>query len=154
VGITRCGNLYGGGDLNWSRIVPGTIRSVLHGERPIIRSDGRFVRDYLYVADAADACLRLAEALSTQPAVLRGEAFNISNERPITVLDLVRLILARMDSDLEPDVRNQASHEIVAQFLCAEKARRVLSWRPAFTLEQGLDETIAWYRDFLAPASP
>ena len=150
VGITRCGNLYGGGDLNWSRIVPGTIRSALRGERPILRSNGRFLRDYLYVEDAADACLLLAEALAARPDALRGEAFNISIERPTTVLELVRLILARLGSGLEPDVRDQASHEIFAQYLCAAKAREVLGWRPAFTLERGLDATIAWYREFLA----
>lgn len=149
VGITRCGNLFGGGDLNWSRIIPGTIRSVLQGERPVIRSDGRFVRDYLHVADAASACLRLAEELSARPEELRGQAFNISNERPITVIDLVRRILSRMNSDLEPVILNQASHEIVAQFLNAAKARRLLAWQPAYSLDSGLDETIAWYREHL-----
>lgn len=153
VAITRCGNLYGGGDLNWSRIVPGTIRSVLKGEPPVIRSDGRFVRDYLYVEDAVSFAVRLAEALADRPESLRGEAFNVSIERPVTVLDLVRRILDRLGSDLPPVILNQASHEIVAQFLCAEKARRVLGWRPEFTLEQGLDETIAWYRAALSAAA-
>ena len=145
--ITRCGNFYGGGDLNWNRIVPGTIRSVLRGERPIIRSDGQFVRDYFYVEDGAAAYMLLAERLAAQPE-LRGEAFNFSNELQITVLGLVQQILDLLNSDLEPDVRNEASHEIRHQYLSAAKAREVLDWSPLFTLEQGLDLTVRWYREF------
>lgn len=148
VAITRCGNFYGGGDLNWNRIVPGTIRSVLRGQRPVIRSDGRFVRDYFYVEDGAAAYMLLAEQLAARPE-LRGEAFNFSNELQITVLELVQRILALMGSDLEPEVRNEASHEIRHQYLSAAKARAVLGWRPLFTLEEGLQRTIAWYREFL-----
>ncbi|HET6346092.1 MAG TPA: NAD-dependent epimerase/dehydratase family protein, partial [Myxococcota bacterium] len=150
--ITRCGNFYGGGDLNWNRIIPGTIRSVLRGERPVVRSDGSFVRDYFYVEDGAHAYMQLAEHLAAHPEI-RGEAFNFSNELQINVLDLVRRILDNMNSRLTPDVRNEASHEIPHQYLSAAKARRVLSWKPLFDLEEGLRRTIAWYRDFLGAAS-
>jgi len=148
VAITRCGNLYGGGDLNWNRIVPGSIRSILRGEPPVIRSDGRFVRDYFFVEDAVSAYLLLAEGLAAGRA-RPGEAFNFSNETPVSVLDLVGRILSLMDSPLEPLVLDQASHEIREQFLSAAKARRVLSWKPSFTLDQGLAATIAWYRRLL-----
>ena len=148
VAITRCGNLYGGGDLNWNRIVPGTIRSVLRGQRPVVRSDGQFVRDYFYVEDAAAANMSLAEKLAADRA-LKGEAFNFSNETQVTVLELVDHILKLLDSDLEPDVRNEATNEIRRQYLSAEKARAALGWRPLFSLDEGLRATIAWYREFL-----
>jgi len=148
VAITRCGNFYGGGDLNWNRLVPGTIRSVLKGERPMIRSDGTLVRDYFYVEDGAEAYLTLAEALHARPE-LRGEAYNFSNELQVDVLALTQRILGRMKSPLEPDVRSEATHEIQHQWLSAAKARRDLGWAPLFTLDEGLDRTIAWYREFL-----
>jgi CDP-glucose 4,6-dehydratase len=147
VAVTRCGNFYGGGDLNWNRIVPGTIRSILRGERPIIRSDGRYVRDYFYVEDGAAAYMLLAEQMRAQPE-LHGQAFNFSNEREITVLELVGRILRAMDSDFQPDVRNEASNEIRRQFLSAAHARETLGWRPLFTLEEGLTRTIEWYEAF------
>ncbi len=147
--ITRCGNFYGGGDLNWSRIVPGTIRSVLRGEHPVIRSDGRHIRDYFYVEDGAAVYMLLAERLAADPA-LRGQAFNFSNELQVTVLDLVRKITCLMGSDLQPEVRNEASNEIRHQYLSAAKARSVLGWTPLFTLEEGLRRTIAWYQEFLS----
>lgn len=146
--ITRCGNFFGGGDLNWNRIVPGTIRSVLRGRRPVIRSDGQSVRDYFYVEDGAAAYMLLAEKLDEQPQ-LRGEAFNFSNEIQLSVVQVVRQILNALGSDLEPEILGQASHEIKHQYLCAEKARRVLNWRPLFTLEEGLDRTLAWYQRYL-----
>lgn len=146
--ITRCGNFYGGGDLNWNRIVPGTIRSVFRGQRPIIRSDGHYVRDYFYVEDGAAAYTLLAERLAENPD-LRGQGFNFSNETQVTVLELVKHILALMGSDLEPDIRNEASNEIRCQYLSAAKARRILGWRPLFTIEEGLQRTIEWYKDFL-----
>jgi CDP-glucose 4,6-dehydratase len=153
VAITRCGNFYGGGDLNWNRVVPGTIRSVIRGDRPIIRSDGKFVRDYIYIEDAATAYMLLAERLASD-AALRGQAFNFSNEIQVSVLELVELILRKMKSSLRPEVLNQASNEIRCQLLSAEQARAVLKWRPQFTLESGLDRTLAWYREFLgAPAA-
>ena len=147
VAITRCGNFYGGGDLNWNRIVPGTIRSVLRGQRPVIRSDGNFIRDYFYVEDGAIAYMMLAEKLAADPG-LRGRAFNFSNEIQITVRELVDRILGQMGSSLEPEVRNEASHEIVHQYLSAATARRDLSWKPTFSLEEGLVRTVAWYREF------
>jgi CDP-glucose 4,6-dehydratase len=149
VAITRCGNFYGGGDLNWNRIVPGTIRSVLRGERPVIRSDGESVRDYFYVEDGAAAYMLLAERVAAD-AGLRGAGFNFSNEIQLTVSDLVGKILQRMKFSLQPDIRNEASNEIRHQYLSAERARKLLNWSPLFTLEEGLDRTIDWYRDFLA----
>jgi CDP-glucose 4,6-dehydratase len=149
VAITRCGNFYGGGDLNWDRIVPGTIRSILRGQRPVIRSDGSFIRDYFYVEDGAAAYMLLAEQLYNRPE-LRGVAFNFSNEIQATVLDLVNRILRAMGSPLEPDIRNEAGNEIRHQYLSAERARRMLHWSPLFTMAEGLDRTIAWYREFLA----
>lgn len=150
--ITRCGNFYGGGDLNWNRIVPGTIRSVLRNQRPVIRSDGRYVRDYFYVEDAAAAYILLAERLAENHDLV-GQAFNFSNETQLTVLGLVERILALMGSDLEPDVRNEASNEIRCQYLSAVKARRMLGWRPLFTLEEGLQRTIEWYKNFFGISS-
>ncbi len=146
---TRCGNFYGGGDLNWNRIVPGTIRSILRGERPVVRSDGLFVRDYFYVEEGALAYTMLAEKLAQDPT-LRGEAFNFSTELQVPVLELVAKISALMGSGLSPDVRNEANHEIRHQYLSAGKARQRLAWAPTFTLEEGLGRTIRWYRDFLA----
>jgi len=150
VAITRCGNFYGGGDLNWNRIVPGTVRSVLRGQPPVIRSDGSFVRDYFYVEDGAAAYMLLAESMAKDPS-LRGEAFNFSNELQVTVLDLTHKILELMGSNLTPDVRNEANNEIKHQYLSAAKARRVLDWEPLFTLDGGLEKTIRWYTDFLTP---
>lgn len=145
--ISRCGNFYGGGDLNWNRIVPGTIRAVLRGRRPVIRSDGQYVRDYFYVEDGAAAYTLLAEKLAEDRTLL-GEAFNFSNETPLTVLELARKILELMGSGLELDVRNEATNEIRRQYLSAQKARQRLNWKPAFTLEEGLRRTIAWYKNF------
>ena len=147
VAITRCGNFYGGGDLNWNRLVPGTIRSALRGKRPVIRSDGTLIRDYFYVEDGAAAYMQLAEALHARPE-LRGEAYNFSNEIQVDVLTLTQKILDRVGVALEPDVRADAPHEIQHQWLSAAKARRDLQWTPAFTLDEGLDRTIAWYREF------
>ena len=148
VAITRCGNFYGGGDLNWNRIVPGTIRSIRRGERPIIRSDGNYIRDYFYVEDGAAAYMLLAEALAVRPE-LYGEAFNFSNEIQVTVLELVERILVLMGSGLQPDVRDEASNEIRYQYLSAEKARQVLGWKHIFSLEDGLRRTIRWYENYL-----
>lgn len=150
--VTRCGNFYGGGDLNFNRIVPGTVRSVVRGERPIVRSDGTFVRDYFYVQDGADAYLHLAECMANDPAVI-GHAFNFSNEIQVTVLDLVQMILRQMGSNLTPDVRNEATNEIPHQYLSAEKARKMLNWKPGYTLEEGLKQAILWYRGYLGVAA-
>ena len=149
VAVTRCGNFYGGGDLNWNRIVPGTIRSVLRGERPVIRSDGEFVRDYFYVEDGAAAYMLLAERLRCRPE-LRGASFNFSNELQVKVSALVRKILEKMGSALEPEIRNEASNEIRHQWLNAERARKQLGWKPLFTLDEGLQHTVHWYEEFFA----
>jgi CDP-glucose 4,6-dehydratase len=149
--ITRCGNLYGGGDVNFNRLIPGTIRSVLQGERPIVRSDGTFVRDYFYVRDAVAAYLELAERLPHEQ--FTGQAFNFGTETPVSVVALVGLILALMGrSDLEPVILNEANHEIPRQYLDCTKARQLMQWEPAFTLDAGLRETIAWYRERLGVA--
>ncbi|MBT4512986.1 MAG: NAD-dependent epimerase/dehydratase family protein [Chloroflexi bacterium] len=147
VAITRCGNFYGGGDLNWNRIVPGTIRSVLRGQKPMIRSNGQYVRDYFYIEDGVAAYILLAEKLATSPQ-LSGEAFNFSNERPVSVIELVQDILQLMASDMEPIIENEAANEILQQYLSADKARQVIGWHPIFNLDEGLKRTISWYEDF------
>ena len=147
VAITRCGNFYGGGDLNWSRIVPGTIRSLVSGQRPVIRSDGSLIRDYFFVEDGTAAYMLLAEKLAADPS-LSGHAFNFSNELQVTVLQLVKALTGVMASNLEPDIRNEAANEIQHQYLSAAKARTMLGWEPLFTLEQGLVKTAEWYKEF------
>ena len=145
--ITRCANLYGGGDLNWNRIVPGTMRSVIYGEQPIIRSDGSPVRDYLFVQDAVAGYLLLAEALD-DPG-LAGEAFNFGMDDPQSVLEIVQAIIAASDHpQLEPVILGKASNEINAQYLSSAKASRVLGWEPAYTLPEALGETLAWYKAY------
>ena len=142
VAITRCGNLFGGGDLNFNRLVPGTIRSALRGEAPVIRSDGTLVRDYFYVRDAVGAYLQLAKRLPE----LAGEAFNFGNETPVSVLDLVQRILCLMGkSSLDPLILNEANHEIPRQYLDCSKAKRLMGWAPQFGLDDGIRETIGWY---------
>ena len=133
--ITRCGNLYGGGDTNFNRIVPQTIRSIINEEQPVIRSDGSFIRDYFYIEDAVDAYLLLAEMLVEKN--LAGEAFNFGNEKPLTVLEVVEHIITLMGVDVEPIILNQASNEIKSQYLSAEKARSILDWSPLHTFEEG-----------------
>ncbi len=145
--ITRCGNLFGGGDLNFNRLVPGTIRSILQNETPLIRSDGRYIRDYFFVRDAVNAYLLLAESLSNEKVV--GQAFNFGFERPLSVLEMVDQLLNMMGkSDLKPVIMNEASNEIQKQYLDCSKARQILGWQPAFSLEEGLTETISWYTRF------
>ncbi len=149
VSITRCGNFYGGGDLNFNRIVPGTIRSLVDGQRPIIRSDGTLIRDYFYIKDAVNAYVMLAEKLLTGQAA--GQAYNFSNEIQMTVRELVGLICELFDGPIsEPIVLNEAPNEIPHQYLSAEKARTELGWAPHHTLREGLVETIAWYKDYLS----
>jgi CDP-glucose 4,6-dehydratase len=149
--VARCGNIYGGGDLNWSRLIPGTIRSVLAGQAPVIRSDGLYRRDYVYVADAVTAYLALAERIEL-PEV-RGQAFNFGPAESLTVLKVTETV-ARLAgrSDLEPVIRNTVRGEIRDQHLDSTKADRLLEWRPKWPLEKGLEKTIAWYREFLASA--
>lgn len=145
--ITRCGNFYGGGDLNFNRIIPGTIRSILFNEHPVIRSDGTFIRDYIYIRDAVNAYLFLAEKM--EDSGIHGEAFNFSNEIQLTVLELTNNILEMMKrSNLDPVVLNETKGEIKHQFLSATKAKNVLGWNPTYTVEEGLKETIDWYKEF------
>ncbi|MDQ2087562.1 GDP-mannose 4,6-dehydratase [Herbivorax sp. ANBcel31] len=145
--VTRCGNLYGGGDLNFNRIIPQTIRSVINKEAPVIRSDGTLIRDYFYVEDAVKAYILLAEKM--EDFNIKGEAFNFSNEAQLTVKDIVSKILKAMDSNIEMIILNEANNEIKHQYLSAEKARNILGWKPVFTIEEGLDLTIKWYENFL-----
>jgi CDP-glucose 4,6-dehydratase len=147
--VTRCGNFFGPGDHNWERLVPGTIRSLVYGERPVIRSDGTMVRDYLYVVDGALAYLRLSEAMRADPRVI-GHAFNFSMETPLTVLELVERLQVAAGTNLEPDVRATATHEIDKQFLSATKAKKMLGWTPTFTLDDALVETVEWYRSYIS----
>jgi CDP-glucose 4,6-dehydratase len=144
--IARCGNLFGGGDLNYSRTIPGVIQATLAGERFVIRSDGKFVRDFLYVKDAAESYLRLGERLAEDPSTA-GEAFNFSLGLRLTVLDIVNMVLKIMNrTDLEPVIQNIASSEIREQYLDATKARQQLGWSPKYGMEEALRETIAWYK--------
>ena len=146
--VTRCANLYGGGDLNWNRIVPGTMRSVLRGERPVVRSDGTLKRDYIFVKDVVRGYLTVAENMG-EPLV-RGEAFNFGVDRPITVLEMVSAIIRLSDHPhLEPVILNEARNEIQEQYLSSEKAGRVLGWEAQYSLEDSLRETMEWYREFL-----
>ena len=146
--VTRCGNLYGGGDLNFNRLVPGTVRSALRGEPPVIRSDGAYVRDYFYVADAVAAYLHLAERLPDDACI--GQGFNFGNEEPLSVIEIVDLILEHADrSDLRPVILDEATSEIRKQYLDGTKAKSVLGWKPLYTLEDGLRQTIEWYSEWL-----
>lgn len=147
IGITRCGNFYGGGDLNWNRIVPGTIRSIIRGNPPIIRSNGKSIRDYFYVEDGVLAYIKLAEKLLLDKDVY-SQAFNFANEKPVTVIEIVNKILELMQSKLVPNILNESNNEIIAQYLDATKAHNVLKWQPEFDLETGLTKTIKWYREY------
>ena len=151
VAITRCGNLFGGGDLNFNRLVPGTIKSAFRNESPIIRSNGRYVREYFYVRDAVDAYLTLAERMTD--GTFAGQAFNFGSGECMSVFDMVTLILRVMGrTDLVPTVLNQAVHEIPEQALDCSKAERVLGWTPRHRVEAGMRETVAWYVPLLNAA--
>jgi CDP-glucose 4,6-dehydratase len=143
--VARCGNIYGGGDLNWSRIIPGTIRSLIQGAQPEIRSDGSFIRDYVYVMDIVDAYIHLA--VETEKGKINGEAFNFSRDEPLSVMDLYKQICqAFNNSYVEPKILNSAKNEIKDQHLDSSKAKKVLGWKSNFTLTDGLTETINWYK--------
>lgn len=144
--VTRCGNFYGGGDLNFNRIVPGTILSVTQDKEPIIRSNGQMVRDYFYIEDGAEAYMLLAEKMTKK---IHGEAFNFSNEQPMTVLEIVNTILDAMKSDLNPVILNESTNEIEKQYLSAKKANEILGWKPQYSMDEGLERTIPWYQNFL-----
>ncbi len=148
VAVTRCSNLYGGGDLNWNRLIPGTIRSLLRGERPVIRSDGSFRRDYLYVADAVQGYLMLAERL-TEPEV-RGQPFNLGSGSPVSALEVVQTVVAISGHpEWEPIILNEVKHEIQDEYLSPHKAMHAVGWRPRYSLAAGLQEAMAWYRAYL-----
>lgn len=152
VAIARCGNVYGGADLNWSRIVPGTIRSLLWEEQPVLRSDGKFVRDYIYQKDVVNAYLVLAERF--KDLQLQGHGFNFSTESWVKVEEMVSLIQKIMKkTHLNPIVLDQARAEIRDQSLSSQKAREMLGWKHEHSLESGLSETIAWYESFLGERS-
>jgi len=145
--ITRCGNFYGGGDLNFNRLIPGTIRSILECKKPIIRSNGQMIRDYFYIEDGAEAYMLLGKKMNKK---IHGEAFNFSNEKPMTVLEMVNTILKIMNSDLKPIILNESSNEIEKQYLSSRKAHTVLGWKSHYKLEEGLEKTIQWYQNFLS----
>lgn len=152
VSIARCGNLFGPGDLNFNRLIPGTIQSVIRGEAPVIRSDGKATRDYVYVEDAAEAYLSLAEAMASKPEI-HGNAFNFSYERPMQASEIVESILKTMDrKDLKANILNNATNEIQHQFLASGKAHKMLGWEPRFNFEEGLRRTIPWYENVLTEA--
>ena len=144
--VTRCGNFYGGGDLNYNRIIPGTIQSIFHHKRPVIRSDGSPLRDYFYIRDGVDAYILVAEQMENKG--IHGEAFNFSTEHPNSVLDIVQKIIDIMGSDLKPEILNQSTNEIQDQYLSAKKAKKMLNWKSKYTLDTGLKETIDWYTHF------
>lgn len=150
IGITRCGNVYGGSDLNFNRIVPGTIRSILFNESPIIRSDGTLIREYIYVLDIVEAYMHLAENIHKEK--IKGQAFNFGTEKPMNVLEITNKIIEVMDSSLKPRVLGTAKGEINKQTLSCEKARKLLNWKPAYSLEKGLKETVEWYKSFFNKA--
>jgi CDP-glucose 4,6-dehydratase len=149
IAIARCGNLFGPADLHWNRLVPGTMRAILENTPPLIRSDGTMTRDYLFVEDGASAYLSLAENLARDEN-LRGQAFNFGNNAPLSVLEMVQKIIkiANRD-DLEPRILNEAGNEIPAQYLDSSRAQKMLGWQPRFSLEDGLQKTLGWYRKFL-----
>jgi CDP-glucose 4,6-dehydratase len=148
VGIARCGNIYGGGDLNWSRIVPGSIRALLGGERLVIRSDGQFLRDYIFVEDVVDAYLALGEAITTRG--MAGEAFNFSEGTPMTVLAMYEAVVKAMGAEnLEPVILNQAGGEIRDQYLDSTKAHERLDWTCRYRIDEGLRHTVDWYVSLL-----
>lgn len=144
--ISRCGNIYGGGDLHFSRIIPGTIKSVLSNEQPVIRSDGTFKRDYTYIKDIVLGYLSIAEALTSKN--IGGHAFNLSSGAPITVLDLVNKIIKISGSEIKPNIMNEAKGEIKDQYLSNRKAKAILGWEPMYSLDEGLKETISWYKNY------
>jgi CDP-glucose 4,6-dehydratase len=148
VAVTRCGNIYGGGDMNMSRIIPGTILSVLKDESPIIRSDGTPIRDYIYVLDIVNAYITLAEQLDRTEVI--GKAFNFGTKTPVSVLDLAKKIIQQAGKSIEPNVLNEAKNELQEQYLDWSMAKEVLGWQPQFDLDKGLKETIDWYRDYQA----
>lgn len=149
VAVARCGNVYGGGDLNWSRIVPGTLRSLLNQQRLVLRSNGLGTRDYIFVDDVVEAYLQLAEGLTASPSGVAGEAFNFSYGEPLTPVEVVRLLQEVTGApSIDPEILDNARAEIVHQHLDSTKARQVLAWSPTYSLKDGLTRTAAWYSEY------
>jgi len=147
IAIARCGNIYGGGDLNWSRIIPGTILSLLNNKRPVIRSNGKYIRDYIYIKDIVDAYINLAESITKKN--IYGEAFNFSTESRMAVIEIVNKIRSIMDKeDLKPEILNLSLKEIPEQSLSAKKAHEILGWYSKYDLEKGISETVDWYKNY------
>ncbi len=147
IAIARCGNVYGGGDLNWSRIIPGAILSLLNNKRPVIRSNGKYIRDYIYIKDIVDAYINLAESITKKN--IYGEAFNFSTESRMAVIEIVNKIRSIMNREnLEPQILNLNLKEIPEQSLSAEKAHEILGWYSKYDLEKGLSETVDWYKNY------
>jgi len=149
VAVTRKANIYGGGDLNFGRIVPDTAKSLLNNSQLLIRSDGTPQRDYLYIEDAVEGYLTLAENIEK----VKGEAFNFSSAQPISVLDLVNKMIMIMGKPITPKILGKAQGEINIQYLANEKARDLLNWKPKHNLEEGLKKTIDWYNKYLTNSS-
>jgi CDP-glucose 4,6-dehydratase len=150
--VTRCGNFFGGGDLNWSRLIPGTMRDLINHRAPIVRSDGTLIRDYVYVEDGVSAYMRTAEAMMDRPS-LAGRAFNFSLNQPMNVLEMLGHINTAVGVHIEPTILGQASNEIPAQHLDSTVARTELGWVPTTGLEEGLKRTANWYRSYLGSAA-
>jgi CDP-glucose 4,6-dehydratase len=148
VAVTRSSNVYGGGDLNWSRLVPEAVSAALAGRQPVIRSDGSPKRDFIYVEDAVRAFLALADVLGPEDGGARGEAFNVGGDEPHTVREIVELVCRLAGTDVEPDIRGTGTPaaEIRHKYVDSAKLRRTTGWRPEVPLEDGLERTIAWYR--------
>ena len=144
--ITRFGNFFGGGDLRFDRLVPSVIYSALYNKPLVVRSDGKYMRDFIYVEDAARACIELTEVMDSLKIL--GNAFNFSYEKPFEVLELVELILKKMESPVKPRVLGLTLNEVRDQYLSSKKSRTLLGWKPSFTVEQGIERTIKWYRDY------
>lgn len=145
--IARCGNVYGGGDLNWSRIIPGTLRALVKGETPVLRSDGTSTRDYVHVDDVVNAYILMAKNASSSSVT--GQAFNFSREEPLSAMEIYREVCSAAGIQVDPIVRADAHHEITHQHLSSEKARKILGWKSVVTLNEGLSRTVPWYLDFL-----
>jgi CDP-glucose 4,6-dehydratase len=145
--VSRCGNIYGGGDLNWNRLIPGTIGACHFGDPVLIRSDGSPLRDYIYVQDVVASYLAIACAMERED--VQGHAFNVSNETPRSVVEVAGLICDKMGVAFEPNILDSANGEIQAQYLESKKVRELTGWQGVWSMEDALDETIAWYRGFL-----
>jgi CDP-glucose 4,6-dehydratase len=146
VAVTRNANTFGGGDLNFSRLIPDAIRCAIKRREFIVRSDGKYKRDYMYVKDAISGYLVLAENLHKKD--VQGQAFNFGTEKPVTVLELVEKISKLTNNKIKPKIIGKAGNEIKNQYLSIEKVKSYFGWTPKYTLERGLSETIEWYRNY------